>query len=125
MKLDAYQLAILQTKRSELRDETVTVVTITVSGSQTDFMGASVTRTKTETTVDCKVGWGNIIEKDRETGGDVIIGDCRILISLDDKGNVDSDNVYLKDSNGTELQIVRIIPAYDTNECVIYCKRRS
>jgi len=125
MKLDAYQLAILQAKRGELLDETITVVTVTVTGTQSDFMGASVTRTETETTIDGKIGWGNIIEKDRETGGDVIIGDCRILISLDDKGNVDSDNVYLKDSNGTELQIVRIIQAYDTNECVIYCKRRS
>ena len=124
MKLNAYQLAILTAKRTILRDEVITVVKVTVTGSQTDFMGASQTRTETTSTINGKIGWGNIIEKDRETGGDVIIGDCRILISLDDKSKIDGENVYLKDSNATAVDIIRIIPVYDTNECVIYCKRR-
>lgn len=124
MKLNNYQETILQNKRNELLDESVTVVTVAVTGTQTDFMGASRTRTETTQTIDGKIGWGNIIEKNKSTGGDVIIGDCTVLISLTDKTKIDGSNIYLKDSTGISLEIVRIVPAYDTNECVIYCRRR-
>jgi hypothetical protein len=125
MKLNTYQENILKAKRNELLDEVITVVTVAYTGTQTDFMGASKTRTETTVAIDGKIGWEKVIEKDRETGGDVIIGDCRVLSSLDDKSKVDVENVYLKDSDNTKLEIVRIIPAYDTNECVVYCKRRE
>lgn len=124
MKLSAYQEAILQAKRNEILDETITVVTVSYTGAQSDFYGAGKTLTETTQTVSGKVGWGSIIEKNPSTGGNVVVGDCTVLISLDDKSKVDGENTYLKDSTGIALEIIRILPAYDTNECVIYCKRR-
>ena len=123
MKLSEYQKKYLQGKRNELLEETITVVTITKTGSG-NIYGEGKTVTESEQTINCKVGWGSIIEKNEEEGGYITLGDCQVLISLDDFDKIDDENVYLKTEEGIELSIQRIIKVKDSNEAVLVCKRR-
>lgn len=123
MKLNQYQKKYLQDKRNKILEETITVITITKTGSGNVY-GEGQTVTKTGQTINCKIGWGAIIEKNELEGGYVKIGDCQILISLDDYDKVDDENIYLKTEEGIELNITRIIKVKDSNEAVLVCKRR-
>jgi hypothetical protein len=122
MKLSNYQKTILQGKRAEVLDETVKVWTITKTGTG-NIYGQGKTETKTSVTVSAKVGWGGFIDKDERSGGFIEEGDCRILVSLADKGEFEGENKYVE-IDSVNLNIIQVKPVKDTAEAVILCKRR-
>jgi len=126
MKLTDYQKNNLIALRKELRDEDVSVFTITTSGGTSgDGYGIGKTVTETSVTIEGKICWGVVFEKNETTGGFIEIGNCQVLISIDDKVKVNQEKVYLKTDDNIKLEVVKIIPAKNTGECVLTCKIRK
>ena len=68
------------------------------------------------------VAWSNTIYRQDSVGGFYKTSTVSIVISLDNKSNIDSENSYLV-CEGVPLRIKNMAQATDTNELVIDCER--
>ena len=122
--LSDYQLKMFNDLRAKVRDETVTVVTVTKTGAAGNPYGEGEIVTETTVSILGKVGWGSVLEKDDTAGGWMEIGDCRVLLSYLDMDKVNVENIHLRTADGVNLAIIKIIPAEITNELIVVCKRK-
>ena len=123
MILKTRQLKAIEDIRTKTRTQTITIVTKTTTGADSgDIYGVPTSTTETTEDILGIFTWGNIIKRSDSTGGVIELGDCTVLIDLEDKTKVEGENKTLR-VNDINLRILNLQALPDTQECVIYCER--
>jgi len=121
--LKVRQLKAIEDIRTRTRSETITIVTKTTTGADSDDIYGVPTET-TETTENILgiFTWGNILRRTDSPGGVIELGECTVLIDLADKSKVEGENKTLR-VNDINLRILNIQALPDTQEAILYCER--
>lgn len=121
--LKTSQLKAIEDIRAKTRTQTITIVTKTTTGADSgDIYGVPTSIVETTEDILGIFTWGNTIKRTSEAGGVVELGDCTVLIDLEDKSKVEGENKTLR-VNDINLRILNLQALPDTKETILYCER--
>jgi len=92
--------------KAKLRDDTLTVVTMTKTKSSDDIFGVANTLTSGSVSVNAQFFWEDNLLNKYGQGGRVEAGKAIAVIGYDDRGKVEGDNIIIR-KDGVDLRINR------------------
>ena len=121
--LNDTQKAKLQSIRSNWKQIPVALWTISKTGvNANDAYGRASSITSGSSFFSGSIAWGSTIMRVDSPGGYYKTSDVSIVVSLDEKDKLDSENNYLI-CEGVKLRMKDFAQATDTNELVVHCER--
>jgi len=121
--LSDYQKRAIRTVRSDFKQLAVALWTITKSGvSADDMYGRATSISSGSRFFSGSIAWSSTVMRLDSSGGYYKTSDVSIIVSLDEKDYIDTENNYIV-CEGVKLRVKDMARATDTNELVIHCER--
>jgi len=122
MLTNSQKLAIMDV-RSDFKQLPVALWTISKIGvNANDAYGRATNITSGSDLFSGSIAWGSTIMRVDSQGGYYKTSDVTIVVSLDQKDDLDTENSYLV-CEGVKLRMKELAQASDTNEIVVHCER--